>query len=296
MKAWLVLVPAGAALAVLAIAGARGPDGRILWSADGSRPLHREWASYATATHCWKRDNAFTAPGADSSRARLGPRDGPGRPAYVFRLHDGDDCSGERTELGQGNPSRPGFERRVFRRGDEVWIGYQLLIARETARVSTWQCLGQLKPEGVGGPVLCPTLVDDRLGLERASSTELESVGTETVWRARAPVAKDRWLKLLIHVRFDPDRDAGFVELWADLADGDGLQQRVRKTHDSTMKVGAPNEEPPPVHARIGIYRDREASGPARVYFAGYAVGTTRGIVEEAAFASGGGRDAPDDG
>ena len=263
------------------------PPGRILWRADGTRPIYEEWASYATGTTCWERDNALTEPGRASTRAFPTSEVAPSasRSSYAFHLEDGDDCSGERTELGQGNPIKPGFEGRVFRRGDTVWIGYQFLITRDTAPVSTWQCIGQFKAEGEGGPVLCPGLKNDRLSLEHTESTRQESVGSDTLWRSRARVVKNRWIKFLFHIRFDANPEAGFVEFWADLADGRGMRARIPHKRASTMKIGRVASRPPDVHARIGIYRDRDARGSARVYFAGYTVGTTREIVEATAFA-----------
>jgi hypothetical protein len=285
-----VLLAAGLLIVISASVmgwGEDRPPGRILWRADGTRPIYDEWASYATGTTCWERDNAETKRGRSSPRAFLTSKVAPSasRSSYAFQLRDGDRCSGERAELGQGNPIKPGFEHRVFQRGDEVWIGYQFRIAADTARVSTWQCIGQFKAEGEGGPVMCPGLEDDRLSLEHARSAQQHSVGSDTLWQSDEPVVKDRWIKFLFHIRFDPNPRVGFVEFWADLADGRGMGVRVRHKGVSTMKVGRGDSRPADVHSRIGIYRDDHAKGSARAYFAGYTVGTTRAIVERTAFA-----------
>lgn len=262
----------------------RPPDG-ILWMADGSRPIHRDWASYATADACWERGNALTAPGSRSSRARRTSRVAPPgrRWSYVFNLLDGDDCSGERAELGQGNPGKPALAGRVFREGDEAWIGYQLLVPRTATTVSTWQCLGQLKAAGRGGPVLCPSLTNGRLSIEHATSSAAGSVGLRRLWTASRAVAPRRWLRFLFHVGFSGDPREGFVEMRADLADGHGMRVRIPRTSLFTLKLDAAGA-PVAVHSRIGIYRDEGATGDSRVYFAGYTVGSKRKRVEAVAF------------
>lgn len=260
----------------------RSADG-VLWRADGSEPIHREWASYAAADSCWARGTALTTPGRLSPRihrtSRVAP---PGRDrSYVFKLVDGDECSGERAEVGQGNPVKPALSERVFHEGDDVWIGYQLLVPNSvTARVPTWQCLGQFKAAGRGGPVLCAALTDYRLSIQHATSIEQSSVGLRPLWVASRPVQRKRWLRYLFHIRFSQDPRKGLVEFWADLADGGGLRLRIPRTHLFTMKTGGPAT----VHPRIGIYRDEDAAGDARAYFAGYTVGTKRKAVEALAF------------
>ena len=205
--------------------------------------------------------------------------------SYAFRLLDGDDCSGERAELGQGNPIKRGLEDRLFQRGDDVWIAYQFLIPRgEPPASGKWECLGQLKALGDGGPVVCADLVDDRLALLHAGSVFQLSTDTDRLWTAPGPVVRGRWIRYLLHVRFDPDPTIGFLEFSADLADGQGMQPRIAHQDLATMKLRRGTSTPMPVNARIGIYRDRAAVGPARAYFAGYTVGTARDVVEANAF------------
>jgi len=291
----VALVAAVLALIALQSTGARDwvagtpdpPTEGLVWKADASRPIHVEWASYATADVCFRGDQEpQTSPERTSTRAVQTDEVVPEneRRAYLLHLRDGDDCAGERTELGQGNPPKPGFENRVFQRGDDLWIGYQFLIpSGRFPTVSTWNCLVQLKSEGEGGPVFCPSLIDERFGLGTISSREAESVGGYDLWRDDEPLRRDRWTKVLFHIRFDPDPEVGFVEFYADLADGEGMRERVPRRALPTMKVG-PDGQPKPVHARIGIYRDRAVAGDAEMYYAGFAVGRNREIVEYEAF------------
>ncbi len=292
----LLAVTAGlVALAVVLVAGddpapggppaAQRPTG-LLWTADATRPVHEEWASYATADACFDGPEPETAPGRASSRivqtSEVAP---PGlRGSYLVRVLDGDDCAGERAEIGQGNPTKDGMEDRLFRRGDDVWIGYQFLIPSGRFPVSSnWNCLMQIKGEGKGGPLFCPSLIDERLELGTIDSREQESVGGYPLWRHDRPVMRDRWIRFLLRIRFDPDPAVGFVELHADLADGEGMRVRVPRRSLFTMKV-RPDGSPTDVHARIGIYRDRAVPGYAEMYYAGFAVGRTREGVERVAF------------
>lgn len=262
--------------------GSKPIPGRVLWRADGTRPIQDEWASYATGDVCWTTGSPLTAPGRASSRAFVTRV--AGRTAYAFHLVDGDDCSGERAELAQGNPTKPASGDRQFHRGDDVWIAYEFLIPADAMPVvPTWQCLGQLKAAGRGGPVVCPDLVDDRLGLRHTASTVQGSVDLDRLWQAPRPVVRGRWIRYVFHVDFDPDPQRGSLEFWADLADGGGMQRRVARRSLSTMKVGA-DGRPLPVHARIGVYRDPATRGDARIFYAGYTVATTRAAAEHAAF------------
>jgi hypothetical protein len=264
-----------------------GPEEGLLWKADASRPIHREWANYSTEDLCFEDvPDTLTAPGRSSTRVRqtadLAP---PGLArSYLFQLRDGDDCAGERVEIGQANPPKPGFEDRVFHRGDEVWIGYQFLIpSGRFPTSSTWNCLMQIKGEGQGGPLFCPSVLDERLELGTISSRDQLSVGGYPLWRHDRPLHRDRWIKMLLHIRFDPDPQVGFVEFYADLADGEGMRLRVPRRSLFTMKVRS-DGTPTPVHARIGIYRDRHVVGDAEMYYAGFTVARTREVVERYAF------------
>jgi hypothetical protein len=264
----------------------RPPTEGLLWKADASRPVHEEWANYATADVCFESRNPRTSPTTTSSRVVQSTEVHPPNEerSYLMRLEDGDECAGERTELAQSNPPKDGFEDRVFNRGDDLWIGYQFLIPTGRFQsASTWNCLVQLKGEGEGGPLFCPSLIEERLGLGHINSREQAGVGGYDLWRHDRPVVRDRWIKFLFHVRFDPDPDVGFVEFFADLADGEGMRVRVPHRSLFTMKV-RPDGTPTPVHARIGIYRDRAVVGDAEMYYAGFAVGRNREVVEYEAF------------
>ena len=201
----------------------------MLWRADGSQPIQNEWASYATRPLLGPRLSDHDSRTVVVARVSdvVGSTD-ERRVSYAFHLLDGDGCSGERAEVGQGNPIKRGFEDRLFQRGDDVWIAYQFLIPHgEPPASGKWECLGQLKALGDGGPVVCADLVDDRLALLHAGSVFQLSTDTDRLWTAPGPVVQGRWIRYLLHVRFDPDPAVGFLEFSADLADGQGMLPRI---------------------------------------------------------------------
>ena len=98
-----------------------------------------------------------------------------------------------------------------------------------------------------------------------------------TLWSTPfAPDLRNRWLRFLLHVRFDFDSD-GFVELYGDL-DGRGTVVLMPRTHTPTMKRN--DDGPLPSHARLGIYRHADVGGTARIWFDGYVVADMRSAAE----------------
>ena len=72
-----------------------------------------------------------------------------------------------------------------------------------------------------------------------------------TLWSTPfAPDLRNRWLRFLLHVRFDFDSD-GFVELYGDL-DGRGTVVPMPRTHTPTIKR---NDDGPSPATRAWIYR-----------------------------------------
>jgi hypothetical protein len=124
-------------------------------------------------------------------------------------------------------------------------------------------------------------MVDGRLQLDQSESQTYGSVDIPTIWRSRSPVARDEWLRFVMHTRWSTGPD-GFVELYGDLADGLGLRQLMPRHQRWTLKLG---EDGGPVNVgwRFGQYR-RGVPGNSTVYFDGMSVARTRAAAEAAAF------------
>jgi hypothetical protein len=241
--------------------------GPILWTADAERPWDREWASSSCQDS--SRFREVTSPVVQ------------GRRAYRIEVRDGDDSSGERCELGQGNPTRSGFP--LFDEGDDRWISFMLFLPRDyPVDTPDWNIFMQLKQlGGLGTPVISMEAREGRFFLMNANNRR---VSNDTIPRWTGPVSRDRWVQFTLHVKFSPDPAVGFLELYGDL-DGGGVRPLMPRFHTYTMKLDAVGVAVRS-HARIGIYRDPHIQGTDHLFVDGYTVATTRTAAEQ--HASGG--------
>jgi hypothetical protein len=279
---WFVaaLLVAAAAIAVYAAAlsdnAPRG--GHVLWRADAERPVAQEWASSAAEPRRGPCDS-LAPPDATTPRIRRSTIAAQGRFSYAITLEHGDECHGERAELGQGNPSRAGFDDHVFEQGQERWISFQVRLGRNfNPTVAAWRVIMQLHQRGDGSPPISLDVESGRWILYRSQSPANDSVNSTELWSAPATVGQ--WVKFTLHVRFSPIPDDGFVALWGNPAGGPTVPL-LPETAMHTMKLGAL-----PLHSRIGIYRNPAGPfGTETVLYDGYTVATTRAAAEGNAFA-----------
>lgn len=259
--------------------------GRVLWTADAERPAAAEWASSRAdppgpAPCPYSAPPDLSAPGVRRVAAPVAQ----GRFAYAITTSHGDSCDGERAELGQGNPSRAGFEDRLFHEGDERWISFQVrLAANFDIHVDTWRVIVQFHQPGgeLGPPPLALQVTNGNFVLYKGDANA-ESGSTIPIWRA--PAHTGRWVKFTLHVKFSPDPAAGFVELFGN-PEGDAVRALLPTTPTYTMKKDASGVAVP-LHARIGIYRNPGGGfGTETAYFDGFTVATSRAAAEANAFA-----------
>ena len=260
------------------------PD--VAWTADAEQPVEQEWAGLSCLS-------------LDRIRRVEWPR-AQGSHAYEVTVRDGDspEIDEERCELTQGRHYRlPGTTvpvgERTFARGDEHWIAFQVRVGDDwNADTPLFNNIMQLKNHGNGGPPLKMAIDEGRIELGGIDRSYQSAPNFLTLWSTPfAPDLRNRWLRFLLHVRFDFDSD-GFVELYGDL-DGRGTVALMPRTHTPTMKRN--DDGPLPSHARLGIYRDADVAGTARIWFDGYVVAETRSAAEAVAFpgAAAGDRAAP---
>jgi hypothetical protein len=248
-----------------------------LWRAAAEFPTDVEWASVSCA---------------DPSRVtQVGDADGqpvrPGPGAYRIAVNDGDASvydsdppPGERCELGQANPSRPGAP--LFAEGDERWISWKVLLPSSfPMNASLFQGIAQWKQVGgLGTPALAMGVTNGHFTLD--SSDSYVSGNGPMISRVVGTAIANQWVRFTLHVKFSPDPAVGFVELYGNL-DGSGQQQLVPLTHIWTMKrdqTGATASS----HARIGIYRHNDIAGDTYIYYDGYTVAPTKALAESSAF------------
>jgi hypothetical protein len=239
--------------------------GAIEVSADAERPLTQEWANYSCA---------------DASRVKQVESPAvQGRRAYEIEVRDGDNSYGERCEIGMANPGRAGFP--VFREGDERWISFQVYLPDDyPIDTPDWNLIFQIHQQGDGG---CPPI---SIGVEDGKMKMFKSVrntyvyDTAEMWTA--PVQRNRWMKLTLHIKNSADPSVGFVELFGDL-DGQGMKTLLERTATHTMTKTASGESMIN-HARVGIYRNPRISGTAHVLFDGFTISTDRASAEANAY------------
>jgi Polysaccharide lyase/Ca-dependent carbohydrate-binding module xylan-binding len=265
-------------------------------SLDGNRwPNNNEWVSYSCQDR--SRFSQVTSPVAQGQRA------------YRIEVRDGDDSYGERCELDNGNTSQSRLHSDIlFHRGQEVWIAFQTYLptdfsfATDGAPVSfpnDGGLLMQLKQLGsCGTPALGIVTGKAVFAMRNSAGNGCESGAMKSLWTV--PMVLGRWVRWLVHARFDTDPEAGFVATWYD-PDGLGLRPIVprldlgkpvegNRIYTHTQK--SPTDHPDPAcpaddncsHARIGIYRDPDVSGTSVIYHDGWTVARTRAAAEGNAF------------
>jgi hypothetical protein len=257
---------------------AAGPAQPVVWRADAERPLTDEWASMTTALSCAQPSRA-----TDQRFARVLFPVAQGASAYRSEVRDGDRCYGERSEVGQANPLRPGFSGPLlFRPGQVRWISFQIYLGKGfPVDVHTWQLVAQWKQlGGLAEPILSLGVRDGRWEL---LATPADPRATDGFRRFSAgPARTGRWTRFTLHVRFSSNPREGALALFGDRGRRGPTRRLLALTHLATLKVDpARGSEPVDAHARIGIYRDRRISGTAVAYYDAYTVAIRRWAAEQ---------------
>jgi Polysaccharide lyase len=276
---------------------AHAADASVLWTADAEKPASQEWASSAapgvactvTGPNMSTKDlNVTPAPQPQLGPAASHPN------AYHFQISDGEDCYGQRSELGQANPESPQLGDRKFYPGQEVWVGFEAYLPSNyqleapngysTGIMQFKQIGGHGYPAMQmrnGGGHLC-FYVDSLYGSP-------ESKNCDTGAFELGATAKNAWIKLMFHVYFSGNQageSPGFVEILGDLQNGEGFHLLLPRVSARTSKL---NEEvagnpPLPTQARIGMYRNPLLKGTEDLYIAGFTAATDRASAEANAF------------
>jgi Polysaccharide lyase len=255
---------------------ARGSHGQIVWTADAESPLDDQWAEYSTQSNCAVVSDTVTS---DRRAFRESPVRISGSHAYEFVVRDGDDCYGERSEIGQALPSRAHFTgARLFNEGDDRWISFAVRPGGDfPIETQHWDVIAQWKQLAVPGQTLCCPIIAMEIA---AGRYWLDGKGAR-VWRGPRAVRR-RWARFTLHIHFSADPATGFVDVYSDAAAGGMRRRLVRHRLPTLNRTGA--GAPVPSAARIGIYRDSAIGGSAHLYFDGYTVATTRAAAEHNAF------------
>lgn len=260
----------------------------VLYDADASSSYADEWVAgnafdIRSGQGTLGNDAGFTT----TTRIRRVTSPTPPSPhtyAWQTTVEDGDvdyySSDAQRTEMGMGNPTRvmPDGIDREQRQGDVRFIAYNLYIPSGFYSDS-WCALNQNKGNGSSGNgPLTLSIWRGRLDLRKSLSQTTTSETTTSVWLMPRAAVTDRWIKILIEVKWSTGSD-GYYALHGDLADGLGFRTLLSRVDGWTLKNNIT------VHSRLGIYRSA-VRGTHSVYWAGFNVADTRADATTFAFGS----------
>ncbi|MCW3016618.1 MAG: putative lipoprotein [Solirubrobacterales bacterium] len=207
-----------------------------------------------------------------------------GAASYKFTVQGSDRdpfSSGQRSELGMGNPTRSDMQDRLFQRGQERWISWASRLGTDwNTNPGTWQLTNQWKQlGGLGSPILSMEQTGGVFRMDRTTSDPNNQwpSGFQSNVTVCPAVQTGRWYKWTLHIKFDPSASVGFVEWFGDCGSGGPLTTILAKRFQSTQKIS--NGQPVTSQARIGIYRNTMSTG-STLWIDAYNVATTRALAE----------------
>lgn len=180
--------------------------------------------------------------------------------AYKAEVRDGVMIyDSERSEYANG-PGGCGMHR--FREGDETWTAVSVFPQADFPTFNHWSLVTQWKEPYGGTPPQQISLQSDGWAIVGAGSLSPRprfNFGT---------IQRGAWNDLLVHHRWSPDPNIGFVEVYMNGA------LALPRTYTRTM------ENSNPLFLSVGHYRDGGATtGTAVLYIDDVRVGTTRASV-----------------
>ncbi len=256
-------------LAVLGSAAAPSEVGAsaragLLWWADAETGDLSQWSNHSYS--CRVDGVIYHDRERCGNRIRVvsSPTSGPeSRYAYRFEVRDGDysEFGGERNEVKQTD------EDKQYPRGSERYFGYSVLledsfplddqgVENDWSALSSWKTI---ETHGSGPAALNMQTGDDLLSFKHASPP--------AYYLSRSPLERGRWQHFVVRVKFDPDPESGFVEVWKDGA------RVLPKTYASTLEPM--NGYADPAYSKVGYYRNEDIGGASAVYIDDYRVGTS---------------------
>ncbi len=159
-------------------------------------------------------------------------------------------ASGNRNEL-EAPPNEPD--------GSERWYHWQTLWPKDYPSADGWQLFTQFHHTGLTGSPPVELFV-------RGERVVLNVQGIE---RWSAPLVRGQWHDFLLHVRWSPAVNQGFVELTYD------GHQAIAHLDCATMFEGQG------VYLKQGLYRDASIQPTAVVFHRGLVVGETKSDVTQ---------------
>lgn len=185
-----------------------------------------------------------------------------GQYAFKAEVQDGAIIyDSERSEYANGPGDCSGHR---FREGDETWTAVSILPQEDFPVFSHWSLIVQWKEPFGGTPSQQINLQDDVLAIVGAGSINPRPRFNFGI------IQRGAWTDLLIHHKWSPDSNVGFVEVFVN------GQLALPLTNTKTM------ENSNPLFLSVGHYRDlAPTTGTSVLYFDEVRVGTSRASVAQ---------------
>ena len=162
-----------------------------------------------------------------------------------------------------------------IRDGDDLWFGFSTLLAPDFPTDADWQVITQWKARADGSPPISIKVRDGKYLLAGGAGHPDKKKPFE---KELAPAEPGKWADWLVHIRFSPEPQAGFVEVWHD---GQQVLDRF-SPEGGTMYPAEKGGDDPESYLKTGYYRSGKISRPGVLYFDGWRVGSTREAVSPA--------------
>ena len=167
-------------------------------------------------------------------------------------------CCGSRSEV------EPKIDD--LRPGDDLYFGFSALLAKGFPTQAGWQVITQWKNDFDGSPPL-------ELSLERGqyflSGGYGHPDGPHHFSKPLGPAETGHRVDWVFHIKFSPDPEVGFVEVWRS---GELVLPRFHP-EGGTLYPGSSS------YLKTGYYRHKDISAPGTIYFDNWKVGTSREVV-----------------
>lgn len=230
------------------------------WQVRAGRP-GPEWASTTERPgrpYMTERITASEGPVFDGQHGYRVETRGSDHGAY-----DDASCDCERAELGNGSPTRAGFEDRLLVEGDDVYYGFAIYLPRSHV-FGDWQVYWQSKSVAPAGyPENALHVRDGRWELDNNDEPS-KLIRSSPI----AAVTKGVWHRFVIRITYSSDYSKGKQEVWHGEGRGAALTKRVSVT-THTLEKGKAS------HSRIGYYHSPLDRTTSRVFVDAFRAGRT---------------------
>jgi len=260
-------------------ANVQDPPGEVLWTGDGENPIGQDWSSIHTADpYCSVSPQNGIAPndhGGYFARVSSNPTPLQGQYTYRAKVDDTIDCYQERSELTQTGSNNT----KQFDPGTEsweafgVWLGSDFDLARDLQGASTFY---QHKPVPSDNP---NASIKVGKGIFQWTTQGGSPTNPDKDVMTIGNATRGDWYRFVIHTKYRYD-NTGLIELYSDVPGGPGGDIVLTRSENKPTLYN--NTEA--IRTNYGFYRESGDSGKETFALDGYAVGTTREIVEENAF------------